>query len=491
MAPQASLETDSPSCGRRLDLPAGEVGFATKYASALLASAGAPPLGPASRAREESDLPPALEWARSGAMALTGSPDGPPLLAPGPLASCARGAVRALELLAGDDWRGDLDGPALLGERAAIFGLTRRGTASPSGSCRLLACRDGWIALNLARPDDIALLPAWLEEAEVGIDPRDPWPDLEHELRSRSGRTLVERARLMGLPAAPVASPPHSPPAWLGVDACGTRRPRPSGERPLVVDLSSLWAGPLCGQLLLASGARVIKLESTARPDGARFGPAAFFDLLNAGKRSAALDFGSSVGRRYLARLLEAADIVVESARPRGLAQLGIDAREVLAGKPGATWVSVTGYGRREPEAGWVAFGDDAAAAAGLCAALQSAQTEGGPPLFCGDAIADPLAGLHAAVAALASWKSGGGRLLDVPLCASAAHALAFGAEGGSAQAPAGPEGVSTRDAEGGWQVVAAGRTEKVLPPRARTAEGRAPALGADTEAVLRDLGIP
>jgi crotonobetainyl-CoA:carnitine CoA-transferase CaiB-like acyl-CoA transferase len=397
----------------------------------------------------------------------------------------------ALELLAGDDWRGDLDAPALLGERAAIFGLTRRGATSPSGSCRLLACSDGWLAVNLARTDDIALLPAWLEETEAAIDPADPWPNLCRSLRSRSHRTLVARARLMGLPVAPVAAPPHAPPAWLGVDPCGTRRPRHPGDHPLVVDISSLWAGPLCGQLLLASGARVIKLESATRPDGARFGPAAFFDLLNAGKQSVALDFGCSAGLRQLVRLLEAADIVVESARPRALAQLGIDARALVADRPGASWVSITGYGRREPEAGWVAFGDDAAAASGLCAALQSTQAEGGPPLFCGDAIADPLAGMHAAVAALASWKSGGGRLLDVPLCATAAHALAFEAQDGSGLASSASEEVSISNADGGWHVTAAGQTQEVLCPRARSARRRAPTLGADTETVLRELGIP
>lgn len=483
---QTSFEARPRSSGRRPFEPARSAGVAARYARALLARAGAPTPGWLRRVVDGRDRPPALEWARSGAMALTGLPDGPPLMAPGPLASCARGAIRALELLSGDAWRGDIDGPALLGERAAILGLARRGTASPSGSCRLLACSDGWIALNLARPEDVALLPAWLEEPEAAFDPTDPWAAVSRSLRSRRGRALVRRARLMGLPAAPVARPPHSPPAWLRCDACGRSQTRGPADRPLVIDLSSLWAGPLCGQLLLASGARVVKLESTARPDGARFGPAHFFDLLNAGKQCVALDFGCREGRRRLARLLEVADIVVESARPRALAQLGIDARAVVAARPGTSWVSITGYGRGEPEAGWVAFGDDATAAAGLCAALQGARAEDGPPLFCGDALADPIAGMHAAVAALASWKRGGGRLLDVSLCATAAHALTF--EAGTT--PALSRGASARRGDGGWEVVAAGRVQRVLPPRARPAERRAGALGADTDAVLRELGI-
>ena len=66
----------------------------------------------------------------------------------------------ALRLLAARRLPSDLDGPALLGERAAIFGLSRRGTTAPGGSCRLVRCADGWIAVNLARTDDLVFVEA-------------------------------------------------------------------------------------------------------------------------------------------------------------------------------------------------------------------------------------------------------------------------------------------------------------------------------------------
>jgi crotonobetainyl-CoA:carnitine CoA-transferase CaiB-like acyl-CoA transferase len=145
--------------------------------------------------------------------------------------------------------------------------------------------------------------------------------------------------------------------------------------------------------------------------------------------------------------------------------------------------VSVTGYGRSGPAAHWVAFGDDAAVAAGLAAAT------GGPdaPLFCGDAIADPLTGLHAAVAALASQRRGGGELLDLSLRDVVAHALAFGS------GAAGPGGAAADDAEmrrlgRGWEVAVGGASAPVLPPRARRIRARARPLGADTRAVLGGL---
>ena len=371
---------------------------------------------------------PAIEWARSGAMALTGRFDGPPRLVQGPLATCARGCVEALALLAGDrsvPGLDGLDGPALLGERAAILGLSRRGRISPGGSCRLLPTRDGWIAVNLARPDDRDLLPAWLGGATVD----DPWDFIADRVRDRAADELVARARLLGLPAAAAVFARSPAPVWRRVLARGPRAVRRPGDFPRVVDLSVLWAGPLCAHLLERAGARVVKVESSTRPDGARSGPARFFDLLNQGKQSVALDLASDTGRRWLRRLLESADIVVDSARPRALAQLGIDVQGLLAIRPGLTWVSITGYGRAAPCGDWVAFGDDAAVAAGLSRALATDETDADTPVFCGDAIADPLTGLHAAVAALQSWRAGGGELLDLSLCDVAAHALAYGAE--------------------------------------------------------------
>ncbi|WP_231122266.1 CoA transferase, partial [Mycobacterium intracellulare] len=53
----------------------------------------------------------------------------------------------------------------------------------------------------------------------------------------------------------------------------------------LVADLSSMWAGPLCGRLLAHAGATVVKVESPRRPDGTRAGDRSFFDWMNHEKR--------------------------------------------------------------------------------------------------------------------------------------------------------------------------------------------------------------
>ncbi|MFQ5418492.1 MAG: CoA transferase, partial [Myxococcota bacterium] len=337
-----------------------------------------------------------------------------------------------------------------------------------------LATADGWIAANLARPDDVALLPAWLG----GAPGADPWRFVEKRLAKRAAAEVVGRARLLGLPAAVALNPRSRPPPWCRLAAVGRPAGGPRREAPLVVDLSSLWAGPLCAHLLGLAGARVVKVESTRRPDGARRGPAAFHDLMNGGKASVALDFRSAASRAALRGLVARADIVIESARPRALAQLGIDAETLVEATPGLTWLSLSGYGRRQPQANWVAFGDDAAVAAGLASATGP---PGGPPLFCGDAIADPLTGLHAAVAALASWRGGGGHLLDLSLCDVTAHALGFESELRDA---------SVREVGGSHEVCVGHEREAVAAPFARRPREAARALGADTVAVLTEQGI-
>jgi crotonobetainyl-CoA:carnitine CoA-transferase CaiB-like acyl-CoA transferase len=459
------------------------------YAELLLASLGHVgldlPLG--------SDLHPALAAAASGLMALTGRADGPPVPAPGHLIACARGALAAVAALAAVDERepphsfAALDAATLLTERAAIFGLGRRGLVSAGGSCRLIRARDGWLAVNLPRPDDLATVPAWLERPTAS----DPWDTIADVAATRAAAPLVARARLLGLAVA-AAAPAAGPTPWCRLGARGTTVTPAPGRPPLVVDLSSLWAGPLAAHLLQLAGARVLKVESTTRPDGARRGPATFFDLLHAGKESVALDFTSPTGRRALVGLVARADIVIESARPRAMQQLGIDPAMLVRARPGLTWVSITAYGRRGAAANWIGFGDDAAAAAGLATATGAlagsapADARAGTdptPLFCGDALADPLTGIHAAAAALGAHRRGGGALLSLALRDVAAHALAFGP-------PATPVTVARVAAGSEWDVAAAGERRRVLPPRSRLASGVARAFGADTDRLLRELDV-
>jgi hypothetical protein len=392
-------------------------------------------------------------------------------MCPVPLAACADGALAALASVAPRGAFDGLDGAALLAERAAWMGLRRAGAVSPGGACRLLRCADGWIALNLPREEDLALLPAWLELEQVPDE-----ASLAACIAGLPAAPLVERGRLLGLALAESRAPEAAPGAWFSIAAEGPQQPRPP-RPPRVVDLSSLWAGPLCSHLLQGLGAEVIKLESPQRPDGARQGQATFFDLLNAGKRSVAIDPRTEAGRGQWLALLRSADIVIEGSRPRGLRQLGIDAEVLLRQRPGLTWLAISAHGRGEPQEQWPGYGDDAAVEAGLSQLMRQVT---GEALFAGDAIADPLTGLHAALAAWAGWLQGGGRLLAVSLAGVMRHCIGF-------DLPSSPAALRQRQME--WTALAL--RAGVAAPGARQPRARAAALGADTAAVLAELQAP
>jgi hypothetical protein len=347
----------------------------------------------------------ASRWAMSGAMSLTGEPSGPPRQAP-------VGVTLRMEQLAttiGEITGLSIDGPALLGERAAIAGFTRQGSRSVGGYAQLVESIDKPICINFARPDDLRSIPAWLQEE---IDPNNR-KELFSVLGKSKSEQLMKQADLLGIPLGVPDTEKHKHPARLTEGKTSNKQ----AATTLVIEFGSLWASPLCGDLLRRSGCRVIKIESVSRPDGARRGPTGFFDLLNGGKESLALDFSDDRSLELLKKIVKEADVIIEGSRPRALRQLGIDAEiEVEDGK---VWVSITGYGRNGPRSKGVAFGDDAAVSGGLF--LKD------PLCFIADAVSDPSAGLLAATLALSALKSGKGWLIDIPLSAVANWMLGTG----------------------------------------------------------------
>jgi hypothetical protein len=379
----------------------------------------------ASLARRTGCAPPELEapaagdaaarWAASGLADLTGPAEGPPIRPERDFARRLEALVRVSRAFAarlGGRLTIDMD---VFSERARDLGLARQGAVSASGAARMVRCARGWAVANLARPEDLELFEAWIG-APAGDD---PWASLAEAAAGLDAAELAARGRLLGLPCAEVAASADVQRAarrgqWRG--AARIRRWSPASlprdaSRLCVVDLSGLWAGPLCGRLFAELGARVIKVESRARPDGARAGSPAFFARMNAGKESLALDFASEAGRAELRRLIGAADVVIEASRPRALAQLGVHVASLARQRPHVVWISLTAYGHTGPWSNAVGFGDDCAAAAGLIV-----RNAAGEPMFVGDAIADPIAGLMAASAGFAALLAGGGALIDVAL---------------------------------------------------------------------------
>jgi hypothetical protein len=300
---------------------------------------------------------------------------------------------------------------------------------------RIMPARDGHVALSLARESDVELVPALVE----GGPTDDPWGTVAAWLAGTPAAEAEARLHLLGMPGGEVDTMP--------VTRQRVKVPRRTSlhEDVLVVDLSALWAGPLCTHLLGLLGARVVKVESLARPDGARRGQADFFRLLNEGKEHLALDLPRDIGR--LRELVAGADLVVESSRPRALRQMGLVAEEVVA--EGTTWLSITARGRASDSVG---FGDDVAACAGLVL------RDGEDLVPVGDAMADPLTGVVAAVRAVEALQSENAALLDVAMLEVARDARAGAAE---------PHEVTLR--EDGWYVETDDGDAPVLAPRRRS----------------------
>lgn len=392
---------------------------------------------------EPADVDVADLWARSGGQWLT-APGSP---VPGGLVSAVAGVVRLLDQHgAGLAERSVADGVGVLAERAAALHLAPATDVSCGAGTQLIAASDGWIAVSLPRPDDLELIPAWLQ---VDASSLDTWRTVAVAVADRPASEIVARGRLLGLACSVVGEAAERTDPVL-VTRFGHAAPKPLAGI-IVINLASLWAGPLCADLLRRMGARVIKVESITRPDGARLRPA-FFEALHAGQESVALDFGHPGDVQRLAQLLCRADVVIEGSRPRALAQLGIDPSELIPRGP-QVWISITAHGRAEPFADWIGFGDDAAAAGGL--------VTGSPPAFIADAVADPITGLIAAAAAVQLLASGDRWLVDVALSRAAAAMT------------------------GGGQIPPLGNPAR---PTMRRGRGLPFPLGGDTQSVFRDL---
>jgi hypothetical protein len=306
-------------------------------------------------------------------------------------------ALAALARAAGLD-PGRLPDARALSERAAYLKLHRQGRTSAGGATRLLDAADGQVAITLSRLQDFDALPALCGQ---DLDESDPWAGLAEWVGRTPAATVVERAALLGLAAGSVdTSLPDDrlPPARSVVP------PAPLAGPMLIVDLSALWAGPLCGHLLGRLGAQVVTVESSRRRDPTREVAPDFHRLLRGSAEHRTIELDTPDGIGALTELLSRADVVIESSRPRALHQLGICPAEIVAAAKACSWVSITAYGRACNRVG---YGDDVAAAAGLLGV-------GG--VFAGDAIADPLTGAHAAVAALAGVMTGRSAVIDLAM---------------------------------------------------------------------------
>ena len=335
-----------------------------------------------------------------------------------PLAHWANRQLRLLAKETGSERIAAIEGRTILGERGSNsqFVIKGRISAGPGGS-RLLPTRDrGWFCLTILGPGERPILPALFMDEHLDFESNEA---IAAAALRFDCAELLERGRALGLPVSSADEVPAAEP--IEVLATGPLRERQPGHRPLAIDMSSIWAGPLIGHFLWLAGAEVIKVESLTRPELLRRDDPTTFDLINQGKANIAVDLRNEQHKAVLIDLIRRADFVIESSRVRALKHLGVDAEALVGEVPGLVWLSVTGHGATGEAANWAGIGHDCGVAAGLSRAMADA---GGEIGYVGDALPDPLTGITAALEGWRAYKSGEARRIGFAMSAIAAQAL-------------------------------------------------------------------
>ncbi|BAU82555.1 formyl-CoA transferase [Streptomyces laurentii] len=202
-----------------------------------------------------------------------------------------------------------------------------------------------------------------------------------------------------------------------------TPAPTPPLSGLRVLDLATLFAGPLAATLLGDFGADVVKIEHPRKPDPSRgHGPAKdgvglWWKVLGRNKRTMTLDLSTPGGRDTLLRLAAGADVIVENFRPGTLERWGLGWEELSAANPRLVLARVTGFGQFGPYSHRPGFGTLAEAMSGFAALTGEPD---GPPTLPPFGLADSVAALataYAVTTALAArTRTGRGQIVDLAL---------------------------------------------------------------------------
>jgi crotonobetainyl-CoA:carnitine CoA-transferase CaiB-like acyl-CoA transferase len=186
-----------------------------------------------------------------------------------------------------------------------------------------------------------------------------------------------------------------------------------------VLDVSTLFAGPLAATFLGDFGADVIKVEHPRKPDAARgHGPARdgvnlWWKTLGRNKKTVTLDLGKPDGARLLLALAAEADVLIENFRPGTLERWGIGPSELHAANPRLVIARVTAFGQFGPYSARPGFGSLAEAMSGFAALTGEPD---GPPTLPPFGLADGIAALATAYAVMVGLRTGVGQVIDMAI---------------------------------------------------------------------------
>ena len=189
-----------------------------------------------------------------------------------------------------------------------------------------------------------------------------------------------------------------------------------------ILDLSRLVAGNALTHVLADFGAEVIKVERPGQGDDLRNwrveGVSIHWKVYARNKKSITVNMRSDRGRAILLDLVKTAQMLVENFLPGTLEQWELGPGVLLAVNPKLIIVRISGWGQSGPDRSVPGFGSLVEARSGFAAMNGFADR---PPVLPPLALADMVAGLYGAVAALVALRhcevdQGKGQVVDLPL---------------------------------------------------------------------------
>ncbi len=191
-----------------------------------------------------------------------------------------------------------------------------------------------------------------------------------------------------------------------------------------IIDFSKALAGPYCTMLLADMGAEVIKVEMPGSGDDSRgWGPpfiegeAAYFLSVNRNKKSITLNLKDPKAKEIALKIIEKADIVLESNRPGVMTKLGLDYETVKKINPEIIYCSISGFGQTGPYSKRPGFDQVIQGYGGI---MGLTGEKGGGPLKVGIAVTDIATGMFAATGILTALyhreRTGQGQHVDASM---------------------------------------------------------------------------
>jgi len=190
-----------------------------------------------------------------------------------------------------------------------------------------------------------------------------------------------------------------------------------------VIDIATLFAGPMAATMLGDFGAEVIKVEHPKNGDPVRShgssknGVGLWWKMLARNKKSLTLYLGSPEGQEIFKKLVKDADVVIENFRPGTLEKWGLGYEELSKINPRLVLARVTGFGQIGPYAKRPGFGTLAEAMSGFASITGTAD---GPPTLPPFGLADGISALTTAYAVMTALHAreitGKGQVIDLAI---------------------------------------------------------------------------